>query len=108
MTDAVGREPSYLAEWYWPEVGSDRLQDVAARLDECVSVMCAEGLPVVRVMILAVPTDETMFGLFAAGSKGVVAELCRRAGVPPARLNAAVAAPPTTVGDLRRWTYESS
>ena len=40
--------------------------------------------------MLAVPTDEVVFGVFAAGTADVVAQTCRQAGVPAQRLTAAI------------------
>ena len=51
------------------------------------------GLDVQLLMTLAVPTDEVIFGVFAAGSAQTVCEVCRRAGFPAERL--------TDVGDAR-------
>jgi hypothetical protein len=39
---------------------------------------------------VTVPSDQVIFGVIAAGSEAVVAELCHRAGVPAERLTAAV------------------
>ena len=42
------------------------------------------------ISLLAIPSDEVLFGVFAAGSEGLVAEICDRAGIPANRLTAAV------------------
>ncbi len=81
----------YLAEWYEPEIAAC-ITNVAARLDECALVMCAEGLPVTRMMTVIVPADDVAFALFAAPSQAAVVELCRRAQTAPSRLSAAVEA----------------
>jgi hypothetical protein len=39
---------------------------------------------------LTVPTDQAVFGVIAASSEEIVAELCRRAGVPAERVTAAI------------------
>jgi hypothetical protein len=40
--------------------------------------------------VLSVPTDETLFGVFAADSAPIVAQACQRAGMPAQRLTGAV------------------
>jgi hypothetical protein len=42
------------------------------------------------LMTLAVPTDEVLYGVFAAHSANTVSETCRRAGIPAERLTKAV------------------
>jgi hypothetical protein len=56
----------YLAEWYWPELTEELLDETVARLDECVRSVCAAGSPVQLLTVLAVPNDELVFGVFAA------------------------------------------
>jgi hypothetical protein len=80
----------YLVEWYRLELTEDVLDHAVTRLDECVASMCAQGSPVRLLMTLAVPTDEVVFGVFAAGSEQVVAQVCARAGFPAQRLNLAL------------------
>ncbi len=82
--------PCYLVEWYRPQLTAGMLDDAAVRLDECAMVMCREGSPVQLLMTLAVPTEEVLFGVFAAGSAHFVSETCRRAGIPAERLTEAV------------------
>jgi hypothetical protein len=52
--------------------------------------MIAEGMPVRLLMTVTVPTDEVVFGVIAASSEDIVAQLCRRAGVPAERVTAAI------------------
>jgi hypothetical protein len=80
----------YLVEWYRPDLTAGKLDHTAARLEECAATMRGEGSPVQLLMALAVPTDEVLFGIFAAHSAQVVSEACRRAGVPAERLTNAV------------------
>jgi hypothetical protein len=80
----------YLAEWYRPELTQELLDDTVARLDECVRAMCAAGSPVQLLMAVAVPNDELVFGVFAAGSEQVVTRVCREAGVRVQRLSPAI------------------
>ena len=80
----------YLAEWYGPEVTEELLDNTVARLGECVRSMCAAGSPVQLLTALAVPNDELIFGVFAAGSEEAVARVCRQAGIPAQRISAAI------------------
>jgi hypothetical protein len=75
-----------LAEWYRPEVSEQPVDDIAARLDAGVTMMCAEGTPVRLLATVLVPTDEVLYGLFAAKSLETVIQLCDRAGIPAERL----------------------
>ena len=79
----------YLVEWYRREYVAEPLDVTAAKLDESAASMCAEGLPVQLVTLLAVPADEVVFAVFTAGSEDIVARACRRAGLPADRLSAA-------------------
>lgn len=83
------REPCYLVEWYDPLLTDEGLELAAARLDECIASMNANGSPVRLLMTLSVPTDEVVFGVFTACSAQVVAEACNRAGRPAQRLTVA-------------------
>jgi hypothetical protein len=79
----------YLVEWYRREYIEESLEATAAKLCEGAASMCADGSPVQLVTMLAVPTDEVVFAVFAAGSEDIVARACRRAGLPADRLSAA-------------------
>jgi hypothetical protein len=83
------RQPCYLVEWYEPELIDEGLELTAAKLDECAVAMSADGSPVELLMTLAVPTDEVVFGLFAAGSAEIVFQTCHRAGAPAQRVTVA-------------------
>ena len=91
MSSTVPHLSCFLVEWYHPELGAEPL-DTAAALDDCAASLSAEGSPVQLLTMLAVPTDEVAFGVFAAGSADLVAAVCDRAGVPARRLSAATAA----------------
>jgi hypothetical protein len=52
--------------------------------------MTSEGTPVHLLHTVTVPSDQVVFGVIAAGSEAIAAELCRRAGVPAERLTAAI------------------
>ena len=49
--------------------------------------MSAEGSPVWLLMTLAVPTDEVLYGVFAADSPELVQAACARAGAVPERMS---------------------
>ena len=82
--------PCYLAEWYRSEVTSQPVDDIAAQLNAGAAMMCVEGAPVRLLATVVVPTDEVLFGLFAAQSPEIVIEVCQRAGIPADRLTADV------------------
>ena len=79
----------FLAEWYRPGLDDEQLDGAAARLNECAVSMSSAGIPVQLLSIVAVPEDDFVFGLFAAGSAEAVEQTCLRAGVPAHRLTAA-------------------
>jgi hypothetical protein len=80
----------FLAEWFRPELTERLLDKTVATLDECVRAMCVAGSPVNLLTALAVSNDELIFGVFVAGSKQVVAQVCRQAGIPAQRLSPAI------------------
>ncbi len=79
----------YLVEWYHPEGGEDALDATAAALDESAAAVSAEGSQVRLLSMVSVPTDDVLFGVFAAHSEHLVAQACQRAGLPAQRLTAA-------------------
>jgi hypothetical protein len=89
------RLPCFLVEWYRPELIERPYEHAVTTL--CAKSMSAEGFPVELVSLLAVPTDETLFGIFTADSASLVAQTCDRAGMPAQRLTAAadIPLPPT-------------
>lgn len=80
----------YLVEWYRPDLTEDELDHTAAQLQDCAASSCAAGSPVQLIMMLAVPTDEVIFGVVAARSAEDAAQACRQAGIPPQRLTVAL------------------
>lgn len=81
--------PCYLAEWYQSEVIEKPLERTAAALDDSATSISAQGSPVRLLTMLAVPTDEVIFGIFTAGSAALVTQTCDGAGIPAQRLTAA-------------------
>jgi Protein of unknown function (DUF4242) len=90
MSAFVSRLPCYLVEWYRPDLTEEQLNNTAATLEACAASMSAEGSPVQLLMTLLVPTDEVIFGIFAASSAHIVSETCQRGGMPAQRLTAAI------------------
>jgi hypothetical protein len=86
MTIQRPRLPCYLVEWYRPELASGQLDQTVTNLEECAASMRDEGVDVELLMTLALPTEEVVFGVFAAGSAQIVCEACQRAGIPAERL----------------------
>jgi muconolactone delta-isomerase len=80
----------YLAEWYRGELNQDEIDRIATRLDQSSQSLTAPGASVRRVMTMAVPAGEWMFGVFEADSADSVEQVCRHAGMAPQQLNAAV------------------
>jgi hypothetical protein len=80
----------FLAEWYRSELDEHEIDRIAARLDESSQLVSAGGASVRRVMTMAVPAGEWMFGIFEADSADTVEQVCRHAGMAPQQLNPAV------------------
>lgn len=80
----------FLAEWYRGELNQDEIDRIAARLDESSQSVSADGASVRRVMTMAVPAGEWIFGIFEADSADTVEQVCRHAGMAPQQLNPAV------------------
>jgi hypothetical protein len=80
----------YLAEWYRGELDQHEIDRIATKLDESSQSVSASGASVRRVMTMAVPAGEWMFGIFEADSAEAVEQVCRRAGMAPQQLNFAV------------------
>jgi hypothetical protein len=79
----------FLAEWYRPELAEGPVEPTAATLDEAAASVSASGSPVQLLAMLAVPSDEVLFGVFAAASANIVTQTCDRAGISAQRLTPA-------------------
>jgi len=90
MSDHAHGTRYYLAEWYRGELNQHEIDRIAARLDESSRSVSAGGASVRRVMTMAVPAGEWMFGIFEADSADTVEQVCRHAGMAPQQLNPAV------------------
>lgn len=82
-------EPCYLVEWYQPAAVRGSLERTTAVLEASAAAVSALGPPVQLMSLIEVPSDEMLFGLFAAGSADVVSKVCQHAGLPADRLTAA-------------------
>jgi hypothetical protein len=87
MTMAVPVATRYLVEWYRPNLTRELIDGMVADLNEAIASMSAEGSPVWLVMTVAVPTDEVLYGVFAADSPDMVRTACERAGSVPERMS---------------------
>ncbi|CAN3126754.1 DUF4242 domain-containing protein [Mycobacterium sp. smrl_JER01] len=83
--------PCYLVEWYQPPMCDAALTRAVARLEASAAIMAARGVSVMLLTIISVPSDEVLFGIFAADSAESVDETCDRAGLSASRLATATA-----------------
>ena len=87
MSTAVAVATRYLVEWYRPNLTPQLIDELVAALDRGAAETSAEGFPVWLLMTLAVPSDEVLYGVFAADSPELVETACARAGVAPERMS---------------------
>lgn len=102
MSMSAAPIPCYLVEWYRYELTDETLERTVAVLEDCATSISAEGSPVRLLTVLAVPTDDVIFGVFTAGSATQVAQTCDRAGMPARRLTSA------TEIQIPRWSARKS
>lgn len=81
---------SFLVEWYGPNAPAHWIGETARRLNDRAASASARGGKVRLLMAVAIPSDDYAFGVFAAPSAEIVAEICDDAGAPPERISAAV------------------
>jgi len=93
------RTPTYfLVEWYQSGPAAESAPDVVNRLRSIARPGRASATAWL-LMALAVPEDQTLFGLFHAADIDAVIDMCGRAGWPPDRISTGVQpwpAPPET------------
>jgi hypothetical protein len=87
MTTALPVATRFLVEWYRPNLTRELIDGVVAGLNKAIASMSAEGSLVWLVMTVAVPTDEVLYGVFAADSPDLVRAACERAGSVPERMS---------------------
>jgi hypothetical protein len=85
MTTAAPVANRFLVEWYRPNLTQELIDSVVSGLNKAIASMSAEGSPVRLVM--TVPTDEVLYGVFAADSPDLVRAACERAGSVPERMS---------------------
>jgi hypothetical protein len=82
--------PCYLVEWYRPAGSGAQLARTTGMIDAYAASMSAAGSRVHLLAVVVVPSDEVIFGVFAADSEADVAETCRQAGMAAQRVTAAL------------------
>jgi hypothetical protein len=87
MSTAAPAKTRYLVEWYRPNLTRQLIDDIVDALDKATADMRTEGAPVTLVMTVAVPTDEVLYGVFAAETPDLVRTACERAGAAPERIS---------------------
>ena len=83
----------YVVERYLPGLDQERLVGLLGKLGEATHELRAEGTHVRYLGSTIVPDDEACFCQFEGVSEAAVAEANARAGVPFARIVAAVTVP---------------
>ncbi len=81
---------SFLVEWYGPHAPAHWIGATARRLNDRAASASAPNGRVRLLMAIAIPSDDYAFGVFAAPSAEMVAEICDDVGAPPGRISAAV------------------
>ena len=89
MTSIDTGAESFLVEWYGHHAPTLWIGETAQLLNDRAAAVSAGGGQVRLLMAVAVPSDDYAFGVFAAVSAEVVAEICADAGAPPERISAA-------------------
>jgi hypothetical protein len=87
VTAAASITTSYLVEWYRPDLTRQLIDQMVTELNEAAANMRAEDSAVWLVMTVAVPSDEVLYGVFAAESPEMVQKTCARAGLVPERMS---------------------
>ena len=83
----------YVVERYLPGLDQERLVGLLAKLGEVTQELRTEGTHVRYLGSTIVPDDEACFCQFEGTSEAAVAEANERAGVPFARIVAAMTVP---------------
>ena len=104
MTTDVSSGCCYLAEWYRPELTGHTIDDVLAQLERGAEAISVNGSAVRLLAMLAAPTDEVLYGVFAADTPEIVMLACHQAGFPVERLTVDVDARITSSSSHQRPT----
>lgn len=87
MGDSESARQCFLVEWYQPDLVESAVDAAIDRL-----TAAATATRVKLLVALSAPTDETLFGVFAADSVDAVVAVCWQAGWHVDRLTAGVRA----------------
>jgi hypothetical protein len=87
MASSDQTESYFLVEWYQRGPATLSAQDAADQLNRAASGVSTHDQPVVLVMALTVPHDQTLFGVFSAASADAVIRTCQQAGWPASRVS---------------------
>jgi hypothetical protein len=90
MATTGERTHRFLVEWYGAQTPAQSIGETADRLNECAAAISTRGQEVRLLTAMAVPADDYAFGVFAAESAEVVAQVCLEACAPAARISSAV------------------
>ena len=77
---------TFLAELYLSRAGSGELRGAALRARSAAETMTREGTPIRYVRATFLADEETCFHVYEAGSRELVEEASRRAGIPVERV----------------------
>jgi hypothetical protein len=80
----------YLVEWYQSGPAALPTADAVKHLERVARRRDISGQAVMLLMALAVPEDQTLFGVFRAAGVDDVIDFCRQAGWPADRISTGV------------------
>ena len=80
----------FLVEWYGPRTSAHSIGDIVDRLNSRAELMATRGTPVQLLTAMTVPDDDYTFGVFAAESAELVAQICADVGTPAERISCGV------------------
>jgi hypothetical protein len=87
----TGPQPErFLVEWYGPRTSAHSIGDIVDRLNNRAELMSARGARVQLLTAMTVPEDDYAFGVFAAESAEMVAQICGDVGAPAERISCGV------------------
>ncbi|HEY4018405.1 MAG TPA: hypothetical protein VGM75_06945 [Pseudonocardiaceae bacterium] len=92
----------FLVEWYRSGLDAESTVLAEHTITECAAESTADGVPVDLLLIVSLPVDEVVFGLFAADSamtlRQTLRQVSERVGLTTQRISAAVESPRMVVG----------
>ncbi len=90
MANIEEHTQGFLVEWYGPQAPAHSIGDVVDRLNTSAASVSTDGKQVRLLTAMGVPADDYAFGVFAAESAALVAQVCQDAGDPAQRISSAV------------------